>query len=213
MSLASRASIAVPVVVALLLAGCSGGSTPAQPSTATPTVAPVVTPVPSPEPVVPTPTAPVTPVPTGPVLTPVPGQTSGDVIASCELIGVADWSRVGVDGLGSPETVDGGSGLTTCVYPFDPSVATGEARFAFSAPMPDAAAHKVFVDVSAQLPPGGAPEARGGFDEATFVIDGDLAYLVVRKGGLVLELATINDMNTELGLVDLANLALTRLGG
>ena len=58
----------------------------------------------------------------------------------------------------------------------------------------------------------GVPPKGATFSESSFAIDGDVAYIRVRQGKLVFTLSVTNDINTELGLVELANLVVQRAG-
>jgi hypothetical protein len=143
-------------------------------------------------------------------------QPSGDAEASgpvaiadlCTLLSPTDFARFGVDGAGEPEATTDGTGSTYCVYAGE-SGATGGIELDLFPNPDESTAHDTFVTATGETAAGRAATG-GGFDESSFAIDDDVALLVVRQGPLVIALAAPNDVNTEQGLVSLAQLALER---
>jgi hypothetical protein len=128
----------------------------------------------------------------------------------CELLRPEDFAAAGVDGAGEPEATTDGTGSSYCVYAGE-SGATGGIELDVFPNADEASAKETFATATAEGP-AGKPASTGSFSESSFAIDGEVAYLTVRQGLLVLALAAPNDMNTETGLVMLAQLAIERAG-
>jgi len=127
----------------------------------------------------------------------------------CELLRPEDFATAGIDGAGEPEATTDGTGSSYCVYAGE-SGATGGIELDVFPNADEASAKETFATATSEGP-AGAPVS-GGFAESAFAIDGEVAYLTVRQGLVVLSLAVPNDMNTEAGLVMLAQLAIQRAG-
>jgi hypothetical protein len=138
-------------------------------------------------------------------------SSSGVPTDLCELLRPEDFAAAGVDGAGEPEATTDGTGSSYCVYAGE-SGATGGIELDVFPNADEASAMETFETAIAQGP-AGAPASTGSFSESSFVIDGEVASLTVRQGLLVLSLAAPNDINTETGLVTLAQLAIQRAGG
>ena len=128
----------------------------------------------------------------------------------CELLRPDDFAAAGVDGAGEPEATTDGTGSSYCVYAGE-SGATGGIELDVFPSADEASAKETFATANAEGPVG-TPVSGGSFAESSFAIDGEVAYLTVRQGLLVLSLAAPNDINTETGLVTLAQLAVERAG-
>ncbi len=128
----------------------------------------------------------------------------------CELLRPEDFSSFGIDGAGEPEATTDGTGSSYCVYAGESGATGGIELDVF--PSPDEAAAKETFATATGEGPAGIPVSGGSFAESSFAIDGEVAYLTVRQGLLVLSLAAPNDINTETGLVMLAKLAVERAG-
>lgn len=180
---AAHRLVGVVAVVALVavLAGCGGTPT----GTTTPTVAP---------------SAPAT---TGP-------ESSGPVAITdlCTLLTAEDFARFGVDGAGEPVATTDGTGSTYCVFAGE-SGATGGIELDLFPNPDESTAHDTFITATGEAA-AGRPATGGAFDESSFAIDNEVAFLVVRQGPLVIALSAPNDINTEQGLVSLAQLVLER---
>jgi hypothetical protein len=138
-----------------------------------------------------------------------PPSASTSQAIDCGLLTPADFATFGVDGAAAPsDNPDGTSHY--CVYA-GTSGATGGIEFDVF-PHDDVAAATDTFQVAIGEGPQGAPPAGSAFDEASLAIDGDVAYLTVRQGRLVFALSVPNDINTEVGLVALANLVVERAG-
>lgn len=137
-------------------------------------------------------------------------QSSGPVAITdlCTLLTAADFARFGVDGAGAPEATTDGTGSTYCVFAGE-SGATGGIELDLFPNPDESTAHDTFVTATGEAA-AGRPATGGGFDESSFAIDDEVAFLVVRQGPLVIALAAPNDINTEQGLVSLAQLVLER---
>ena len=135
-------------------------------------------------------------------------SASGVPTDLCELLRPEDFAAAGVDGAGEPEATTDGTGSSYCVYAGE-SGATGGIELDVFPNADEASARETFETATAEGP-AGKPASTGGFSDSSFAIDGDVAYLTVRQGLLVLSLAAPNDINTETGLVTLAQLAIQR---
>lgn len=120
-----------------------------------------------------------------------------------------DFSTSGVDGAGAPTVTADESG-SYCVYA-GTSGATGGIELDLF-PNPDEATAKDTYATAVGEGPQGTQPAGATFEDSSFAIDGDVAYLVARQGTLVVALAVPNDMNVDVGLVQLAALAFQRAG-
>ena len=128
----------------------------------------------------------------------------------CELLRPDDFATAGIDGAGEPEATTDGTGSSYCVYAGE-SGATGGIELDVFPSQDEASAKETYATATGEGP-AGQPVPTGGFSDSSFAIDGEVAYLTVRQGLLVLSLAAPNDMNTEAGLVMLAQLAVQRAG-
>jgi hypothetical protein len=137
-------------------------------------------------------------------------RASGVPTDLCELLRPEDFAAAGVDGAGEPEATTDGTGSSYCVYAGE-SGATGGIELDVFPNGDEASARETFETATAEGP-AGTPVSAGSFSESSFAIDGEVAYLTVRQGLLVLSLAAPNDINTETGLVTLAQLAIQRAG-
>lgn len=146
---------------------------------------------------------------TAPTEPPVAGA-SGVPTDLCELLRPEDFAAAGVDGAGEPEATTDGTGSSYCVYAGE-SGATGGIELDVFPNGDEASARETFETATAEGP-AGTPVSSGSFSDSSFAIDGEVAYLTVRQGLLVLSLAAPNDINTETGLVTLAQLAIQRAG-
>lgn len=135
---------------------------------------------------------------------------SGVATDLCELLRPEDFATAGVDGAGEPEATTDGTGSSYCVYAGE-SGATGGIELDVFPNLDEASAKETYATAAGEGP-AGRPASAGTFSESSFAIDGEVAYLTVRQGLLVLSLAAPNDMNTETGLVMLAQLAIQRAG-
>jgi hypothetical protein len=157
-------------------------------------------------------TAGVSQVPTAskaPTTSEAPASAPSTGAIDCSLVSPTDFATVGVDGAGAPTDAPEAS-THYCVYS-GTSGATGGIEFDVF-PEADIDAAKATYQTVIGEGSSGAPPTGGTFDEASFAIDGDTAYLAVRQGRLVFALAVPNDINTEAGLVALANLIIERAG-
>jgi len=136
--------------------------------------------------------------------------SSGVPTDLCELLRPEDFARAGIDGAGEPEATTDGTGSSYCVYAGESGATGGIELDVF--PSPDEATAKETFATATGEGPAGTPISGGSFAESSFAIDGEVAYLTVRQGLVVLSLAVPNDMNTEAGLVMLAQLAIQRAG-
>jgi hypothetical protein len=135
------------------------------------------------------------------------GGSTGAI--DCSLLTPSDFAAHGVDGAADPtDTPDGSS--HHCVYA---EASGGSAAIELDVfPHADvASAEETYQTAAGEGPPGVQPNG-ATFSESSFAIDGDVAYLRVRQGKLVFTLSVTNDINTELGLVELANLVVQRAG-
>ena len=137
-------------------------------------------------------------------------SSSGVSTDLCELLRPEDFAGAGIDGAGEPEATTDGTGSSYCVYAGE-SGATGGIELDVFPSADEASAKETFATATGEGP-AGTPLSGGAFDESSFAIDGEVAYLTVRQGLLVLSLAAPNDVNTETGLVMLAQLAVERAG-
>ena len=137
-------------------------------------------------------------------------SASGVPTDLCELLRPEDFATAGVDGAGEPEATTDGTGSSYCVYAGE-SGATGGIELDVFPNADEASAKETFATATSEGP-AGRPASTGSFSESSFAIDGEVASLTVRQGLLVLSLAAPNDMNTETGLVMLAQLAIDRAG-
>ena len=141
---------------------------------------------------------------------PVESPSGGVATDLCELLRPEDFAAAGVDGAGEPEATTDGTGSSYCVYAGESGATGGIELDVF--PNPDEASAKETFATATGEGPAGKPASTGSFSESSFAIDGEVAYLTVRQGLLVLSLAAPNDMNTETGLAMLAQLAIERAG-
>lgn len=158
--------------------------------------------------------APATPLPVTPVPSAVaqPSTASGGAPGSlsCDLLGPSDFSAAGVDGARAPSDNPDGDGGHYCVYA-GRSGATGGIELDVFPGADEATAADTYRTVVGEGP-AGATATGATFSESSFAIDGDVAYLAVRQGSLVVALSAPNDMNTEAALVGLATLVVQRAG-
>jgi hypothetical protein len=195
------------LALAGLAAGCGGPAT----SDATPqvTTAPTTSTPPEPTPAV----SPSVEVASSESVSPVASGTEAStppvaITDLCTLLTPSDFARFGVDGAGEPEATTDGTGSTYCVYA-GTSGATGGIELDLLPNPDETTAHDTFVTATGEGPPG-MPATGGGFTVWSFAIDDEVAALVVRQGSLVIALAAPNDINTEQGLVSLAQLVIER---
>ena len=137
-------------------------------------------------------------------------SSSGVPTDLCELLRPEDFASFGIDGAGEPEATTDGTGSSYCVYAGE-SGATGGIELDVFPNADEASAKDTFATATGEGPAGTAVSG-GSFAESSFAIDGEVASLTVRQGLLVLSLAAPNDINTETGLVMLAQLAVERAG-
>ena len=135
------------------------------------------------------------------------GGSTGAI--DCSLLTPSDFAAAGVDGAADPtDNPDGSS--HHCLYA-GASGATGGIELDVF-PHDDVASAEETYRTAAGEGPAGVPPNGATFSESSFAIAGDVAYLTVRQGKLVFTLSVTNDINTEVGLVQLANLVVQRAG-
>jgi hypothetical protein len=180
-------SVAVALLgVAVLVAACGGAA--ASPTTS-PTAAPPTT-------------APATEPPSAE-----PSTATVDHSGLCALLKPKDFAKVGIDGTQAP-TVNADEYGAYCTF----AEATGSTSRVELDVFPHATkaeAKDTYVTARGEGPRGEEP-AGSTFDQASFAIDDETAYLVVRDGTLVIALSATNDMNVDQGLVSLAKLVVKR---
>jgi hypothetical protein len=137
-----------------------------------------------------------------------PSSPAGTI--TCALLGAADFSTVGIDGTGEPADSPDGTGGHACTYAAATAGSVPVELQVF--PHVDAAAAgETYRRLAGAIPSAERPQG-ATFAEASFGVDGDAAILAVREGRLAFAIRTTNDMNTELGLVELAKLVIQRAG-
>jgi hypothetical protein len=138
-----------------------------------------------------------------------PGSPATAGAIDCTLLTPADLAAAGIEGAADP-TDNGDETGHYCVYA-GTSGATGGIEFDVFPHEDVASATETYETVIGEGPSGEAP-AGAPFDEASFAIDGDVAYLTVRQGTLVFALSVPNDDKTQAALVGLATLIAQRAG-
>jgi hypothetical protein len=149
--------------------------------------------------------------PASPQATSAPAASGGDSTGAidCSLLTPSDFAAAGVDGAADPtDNPDGSSHY--CVYA-GASGATGGIELDVF-PHDDVASAEETYRTALSEGPAGEPATGATFSESSFAIVDDVAYLTVRQGKLVIALSVTNDINTEVGLVQLANLVVQRAG-
>jgi hypothetical protein len=146
--------------------------------------------------------------PTAPAGGPSGTQAAGAV--DCGLLTAADFATAGLDGAGTPSDNPDGTGGHYCVYA-GTSGATGGIEFDVFASEDVATAQETYRTVIGEGP-AGVPAPGAQFSASSFAIDGEVAYLAVRQGRLVIALSVPNDINVDVGLASLATLAVQRAG-
>jgi hypothetical protein len=149
--------------------------------------------------------------PASPQATTAPAASGGGSTGAidCGLLTPSDFAAHGVDGAADPTDNPDGSNHH-CVYA---EASGGSAAIELDVfPHHDVASAEETYRTAAGEGPAGTPPRGANFSESSFAIAGDVANLTVRQGKLVFALSVTNDMNTELGLVELANLVVQRAG-
>lgn len=178
----------VAACLSLAVAAC-GGTATTTPTPGQPTAAPPAT-VP--------PTASVGPT----------AAASDGTGAVCPWLTPDDFARFGVDGAGTPTDNPDGPDNHYCVYAGRSGATGGIELDVFFGP--DVATAKDTYTTATGEGPGGRPATGFPFDQSSFAVDGEVAYLTVRQDTLVIALAIPNDTNAEAGLVELAKLVIQR---
>jgi hypothetical protein len=142
-----------------------------------------------------------------------PTQASGSTgvrdVIDCSLLTPADFAAAGIDGAGNPADNADETGHY-CLYA-GTSGATGGIEFDIF-PHDDVATATETFDVATAEGPQGARPAGATFDQSSFAIDGEVAYLTVRQGTVVFALSVPDGANREAALLGLANLVVQRAG-
>lgn len=182
-----RLPVLVAMASAAFVAAC-GGSTPAA----------------SPAPAS---TSPASVASASPVAVATASAAADDMSALCSLLTPDDFAQHGIDGTHDPE-INADEYGAYCTFA-QPGAGTSRVELDVFPHEAEADAADTFATAVGQGPPGAAPSG-SPFDEASFAIGDETAFLVVRDGNLVIALTATNDVNVDQALLALASLVAER---